>query len=600
MLIEKRRRDDEILSALFFRLLPVQVGLVAMESINAIIDGVVASHFIDAATVGVIGLYYTVLRILEAVGGLLLSGSAVLCGRYLGAGKLEKTRGVCSLSIATAFLVGALLTILSFAVPQRIAVLLGADANLEAALTGYVKGYGIGILPQLMGQQFAACLQLERRDRRGRLGILVMVVCNAGLDLLFVILWKMGPFGLALATAVSNWAYFAVTAGYYLTDSAQLKPDCKLIDWRELPQIARIGLPAAVLVACLAARSLVLNRLLLSVAGEDGLSALSAFNMVCSLILAVAIGTGATVRMLSSVFIGEENREGLKSLMRIVFKQVMPLVLALTAAVVLLAPVLAGIFFPDRASNVFRLTRQLLVIYGCFIPLMLTCIVYSSYAQAAGHRLYVNLVSLSDGFFGVVIPAVLLAPVFGALGVWTAFGVSILITACITLLYILIRSGKWPGSADEWLLLEPAFGRSEHLAMTLHSMEEVMQSAGKVEEFCLDHGLPMKTAMHAGLCVEEMGGNIVQHGFQADRRSHSIEVRVVFRESGVSLIIKDDCIPFNPKEWVEITSPDSDDPLANIGIRMVLSLAEEVEYQNMLGLNVLTVRLTDLCAKQLK
>ena len=175
-----------------------------------------------------------------------------------------------------------------------------------------------------------------------------------------------------------------------------------------------------------------------------------------------------------------------------------------------------------------------------------------------------------------------------------------LITASITLAYILIRSKKWPGSADEWLLLEPAFGRSEHLAMTLHSMEEVMQSAGKVEEFCLDHGLPMKTAMHAGLCVEEMGGNIVQHGFQADRRSHSIEVRVVFRESGVSLIIKDDCIPFNPKEWVEITSPDSDDPLANIGIRMVLSLAEEVEYQNMLGLNVLTVRLTDLCAKQLK
>ena len=100
MLIGKRRRDDEILSALFFRLLPVQVGLVAMESINAIIDGVVAARFIDPAAVGVIGLYYTVLRILEAIGGLLLSGTAVLCGRYLGAGNLERTRGVCSLSIS--------------------------------------------------------------------------------------------------------------------------------------------------------------------------------------------------------------------------------------------------------------------------------------------------------------------------------------------------------------------------------------------------------------------------------------------------------------------------------------------------------------------
>ena len=591
MLIGKRRHDDEMLSQLFFRLLPVQVGLVAMESVNAIIDGVVAARFIEPSTVGVIGLYYTVLRILEAIGGLLLGGTAVLCGRYLGAGKLDRTRGVCSLSLTVAFLVGSLLTILSFAAPQGIARLLGADAKLTDALSYYVMGYAVGILPQLLGQQFAACLQLERQDRRGRLGILVMIVCNAALDLLFVIRWKMGTFGLALATSVSNWAYFAVVAGYYLTKKAQLKPDLKLIDWGELPQMVKIGLPAAVLVGCLAARSLVLNRLLLAYAGEDGLSALSAFNMVCSLILAVAIGTGATVRMLSSVFLGEENREGLKALMRIVFTRVMPLVLALTAAVVLLAPVLAGIFFEDHASTVFRLTKQLIVIYGCFIPLMLSCIVYSSYAQAAGHRLYVNLVSVSDGFFGVVLPALLLAPRFGALGVWFAFAISLVITGTITLLYILIRLKKWPRSADEWLLLEPEFGTGEHLVMMLYDMDEVMQTSGHVEEFCTEHGVPMRVGMHAGLCLEEMGGNIVQHGFQADRRSHSIEFRVMLQEDDVVLRIKDDCIPFNPKEWLEITTPDSGDPLANIGIRMVLGLAEEVEYQNLLGLNVLTVRL---------
>ena len=591
MLVGKRRHDDEMLSQLFFRLLPVQVGLVAMESVNAIIDGVVAARFIEPATVGVIGLYYTVLRILEAVGGLLLSGTAVLSGRYLGAGKLDRTRGVCSLSLTGAFLVGSLLTAISFAAPHGVARLLGADAGLSSALAAYVKGYAVGILPQLLGQQFALCLQLERQDRRGRLGILVMILCNAALDLLFVISWKMGTFGLALATSVSNWAYFIVVAGYYLTKKAQLKPDLKLIDWKELPQIMKIGLPAALLVGCLAARSLVLNRLLLTYSGEDGLSALSAFNMVCSLILAVAIGTGATVRMLSSVFVGEENRESLKSLMRIVFTRVMTLILALTAAVVLLAPVLAGIFFSDHTGTVFRLTRQLIVIYGCFIPLMLACIVYSSYAQAAGHRLYVNVISASDGFFGVVIPAVLLAPKLGALGIWLAFAVSLMITAAITLAYILIRSKGWPRSADEWLLLSPEFGRNEHLVMMLYNMEEVMQTSGRVEEFCSEHGVPVRIGMHAGLCLEEMGGNIVQHGFRADRRSHAIEFRVMLQENSVVLRIKDDCIPFNPKEWLEITRPDSDDPLANIGIRIALGLAEEVEYQNLLGLNVLTVRL---------
>lgn len=103
----------------------------------------------------------------------------------------------------------------------------------------------------------------------------------------------------------------------------------------------------------------------------------------------------------------------------------------------------------------------------------------------------------------------------------------------------------------------------------------------------------MRISMHAGLCLEEMGGNIVRHGFQADRKKHSIEFRVILQEDSVVLRIKDDCIPFNPREWYEMTNADSEDPLANIGIRMVLGLAEEVGYQNLLGLNVLTIRLKD-------
>ena len=48
-----------MISRLFFSLLPVQVTIMAMGSINSIADGVVAARYIDASSVGVIGLYYT-------------------------------------------------------------------------------------------------------------------------------------------------------------------------------------------------------------------------------------------------------------------------------------------------------------------------------------------------------------------------------------------------------------------------------------------------------------------------------------------------------------------------------------------------------------
>ena len=61
------------------------------------------------------------------------------------------------------------------------------------------------------------------------------------------------------------------------------------------------------------------------------------------------------------------------------------------------------------------------------------------------------------------------------------------------------------------------------------------------------------------------------------------------QEEKIVLRIKDDCIPFDPGELANIASPD--DPVSNIGIRLAYGLADEVSYQNLLGLNVLTVTL---------
>ena len=91
--------------------------IIAMGSINALIDGVIAARFIDTSTVGVIGLYYSMLRILEASGNVILGGVAVLSGKYMGSGRVDQTRGVISLGMALSFIIGAFLTIASFAVP---------------------------------------------------------------------------------------------------------------------------------------------------------------------------------------------------------------------------------------------------------------------------------------------------------------------------------------------------------------------------------------------------------------------------------------------------------------------------------------------------
>lgn len=585
------KKNDEMLTRLFYKLLPVQILIVAMGALNSIVDGAVAGRCIDAGTVGVVGLYYSFVNVLTAIGNMLLGGTAVLCGKSMGRGDIEKTSSLFSLNITITLAIGATLTAISFAAPGALADVLGANEELKAPLITYIRGYAIGIIPQLLSQQVASFLQMERQNTRGTVGVACMIGSNIILDLLFVAMLGMGVWGLALATSFSTWIYLLVLAAYYLSGKGQLKYDRRNIEWKDSWSIFRIGFPGALLVFCLAIRGIVINRILLTYSGQDGLSAQAAFNMVSGLFIAVALGTGATLRILASVFFGEGDRDSLKKILKIALTRILPQSLIVTAIILALSTPLSSLFFPDRASNVYTLTRQLFIIYGFCIPLIVLCQIVTNYLQAAGHNVYVNVLSVFDGFFAMVIPSLIFAPYIGALGVWIANPIGIILTLLFSLSYIILVLKKMPKTADEWMLLKPDFGVADEnrLDITIKSVEDVVTTAEQVQAFCEEHGLDKRRASYAALCLEEMAANVVEHGFLKDSKKHSVNARVMDIDGQIMLRLKDDCVPFDPKDRAGMVSDE--DPVKNIGIRMVLALSEDMSYYNIMGLNVLTINM---------
>ena len=587
--MKKRSMIEEI----FFRMLPVQVMIVAMGSINSIVDGIVAGRYIDSATVGVIGLFSSVIFAVNAVTSVLLGGSSVLCGRFMGSGDLEKTKSVFSLDLAVCGVTGAALTLFGLLFPGTVAKICGADAVLMDSLTRYVRGFSAGILPMMLVQQLSAFLMMERQSRRNYIGIVCMIVSNVVLDIVLVAVLHMGVFGLALSTAACNWIYLAVLLPYYFSGKAQLRFSLKSVCVRMLPETVRIGLPGALLVFCLCLRNLVQNRIILQYAGQDGMSAKGSLELISCLVIAFCLGGGSTVRMLASVFIGEEDRDSVRELIRISLTKLMALTLAVTAAVIVFSGFLARIFFTDTASTVYAYTKQFFMIYGASIPLILLVQVQTNYLQAGGHNLCVDISSAVDGFFSVVIPSLILAPLLGALGIWLATPAGIVITALIYPIYACIFNRHFPKNTDEWLLFRKEFGveAQDRLVMPLRSVDDVVNTAKTVQAFCLDRGLSKKTSYYSALCLEEMAGNVVTHGFGKDDKPHLIEARAVCKDSLLILRIKDDCVPFDPLERAKQMNPD--DPMKNIGIRLAVGLADETTYQNMLGLNVFTIKMND-------
>ena len=87
-----------------------------------------------------------------------------------------------------------------------------------------------------------------------------------------------------------------------------------------------------------------------------------------------------------------------------------------------------------------------------------------------------------------------------------------------------------------------------------------------------------------------MAGNVVEHDFSKDSRKHSADIRVVHKDNDIILRIRDNCAGFNPSEYVRMMEA-GDEAGKNIGIRLVYSLASDIKYQNLLGMNVLTIRI---------
>jgi Na+-driven multidrug efflux pump/anti-sigma regulatory factor (Ser/Thr protein kinase) len=555
------------------------------------VDGIIAGRYISERTVGVIGLFFAVIGIISAICSVVMGGGAVLSGRFIGTGELEKTRGIFSLCISLAVIIGLILSGICFFFPEEIALFCGADEGLKESLMNYSRGYAMGIVPMFVAQQLGSFLQLETQSKRNYMGVGAMIVSNILMDILFVTILKLDVFGLAIATSTCNWIYFLVLVPYYFSGKAQMKFSFSNIYWAKTLELIKIGSPGALLQVCLAMRDLTLNRIVLSVGGEAGLSSRASMGMITGLFVAIAVGGGTVIRMLASVYVGEEDRDSIKELIRLALTRLMAMMIFAMVLLFLLSGAMSSIFFKDKTSEVYIITKQQFMIYTLAMPFILLVQIQTNYLQASGHNIAVHISSIMDGYVSVVVPAIILAPLMGVLGVWWATPIGILITSMVYVVYAIVWTKHVPRNVDEWLLFKPGFGveDKDRLAIVINSMDDVIGCSETIQKFVSDHGYDKKTAYFSALALEEMAGNVVSHGFIVDKKEHDMDVRVICKKEGVMLRIKDDCVPFDPVERTDLLNPE--DPTKNIGIRTIGKIATDMSYQNMLGLNVLTIEI---------
>ena len=192
---------------------------------------------------------------------------------------------------------------------------------------------------------------------------------------------------------------------------------------------------------------------------------------------------------------------------------------------------------------------------------------------------------------GVVVCSFFLIPTLKMNGLYIANILNGVICAGVIFVASWIVLKHVPHNIIDMMAIPKRIGVSpeDRIDISVSGEKEVLDVSIQIYDFCIKHGIDEQRTLFSSLCMEEMAGNIVRHGFSGDSKKHSVDIRVVLKDDDIILRIRDNCIAFNPSEYHKIMQENDD--FKNIGIKLVYGIAKKVDYQNLLGMNVLTIRI---------
>lgn len=436
-------KDFKFFSLLKFAL-PTIVMMMFM-SLYTIVDGIFISRMVGSIALSGSNIIYPVANVLMAVGIMLATGGSAVIARKLGEGKFQEANENFTFLTVVTVLVGILGLVLGLLFIKPICLILGATESLIGYCISYLSGL-LFFAPMCMLQMlFQSFFVAAGKPNLGLTLTIAGGITNMILDYLFMGPAQLGVLGAALATglgqtipAVAGLVYFSLTARKSQSSKDPNAQNNRLhfvkpvIDWKVLRESCFNGSSEMVTNLSAAIITFLFNIIMLRLAGEIGVAAITIVLYGQFLFNALYLGFSIGVAPVFSFNLGLKNFDRLRRIFYICMKFVMGSALIITVAAVLGAPYIAQVFI-NKGADGYDLTRR-----GCYLFAI-------SYLFAGFNILASGIfTALSDGktsalisflrTFVFIIAAVLILPVFlNTDGVWLSIPLAEALTLSVSI-----------------------------------------------------------------------------------------------------------------------------------------------------------------------
>ena len=577
---------------IFRQMLVTQILSAMTVMLCMLVDSMMIGRFLGVDSMTAYGLANPVLLIFAAYGAMLSAGIQVMCGKTMGAGDRKGTDACYSAAAVLALTVSVIGMILILLFVSPLCTLLGAgksapDNQVFFLTRDYLRGFIVGAPAFIVAQIMVPFLQLSGNRVRLASAVVLMTVSDIVFDLLNVFVFHGGTLGMGLASSLSYYFALAVGLAYFFKKDCLFRLDLKAVTRKVCARLFAYGVPTIINSLAMVVLVFTLNKILLSSGGNLAVAAYSVISTVGNICYCFGSGVASVSLLLAAIFYSDRDRTAIYTLVRTQTRYAVILDVALIVLVLLLAPALTGLFLTDPAARAMTV-KGLRLFSLSLLPCSLNT-TFKNYYQGVNRTRFTELISLLQNVTFPVLMALILSRMLGTSGVWLSFLGGELLTISVICAVVWRRYKKVALNEEAFAMLPRLFGvkPEDMIEMTVRSQAEAAEASVQAAAFCRQHRENARNSTLISLCVEEMVNNIVTHGFKKERKDQCVEVRILFKDGSRIIRIRDNCVNFDPVNYLQLHA--SDDPAAHIGIRMVMKMVKSADYVNSLGLNNLTL-----------
>lgn len=195
--------EGSISKALVAFFIPCWLGMLFQQLYNTV-DTLIVGNFVSTNAVAAVGNVSMAVQFVIGICAGISGGAGVVIAQHFGAGKLEQLKADIRGSLMIAVIGGLMLTVICGALSGQMVLWLQTPEKIAADSITYLRVYFFALIPNLIYNFGTAILRGMGDSRRPLYILIVASAVNIILDLIFVMVFHWGVFGVALATDLSQ------------------------------------------------------------------------------------------------------------------------------------------------------------------------------------------------------------------------------------------------------------------------------------------------------------------------------------------------------------------------------------------------------------